>query len=97
MAQEFAEAFYKSTAWKRCRASYLKSVGCLCERCYAKGLIVPAKIVHHKTYITPDNINDPSIVLDFNNLEALCQNCHNEEHILTMRRYRVNEFGEVIF
>lgn len=95
--QQFAESFYKSNTWKQCRASYLKSVGGLCERCYAKGLIVPAKIVHHKTYITKHNIKDPSITLDWSNLEALCQNCHNEEHIATHRRYRVDEFGSVIF
>lgn len=93
----FAEAFYKSNTWKQCRKSYIKSVGGLCERCYKKGLIVPAVIVHHKTYITQDNINDPTITLNFDNLEALCKNCHNEEHISTIKRYRVDEFGTVIF
>ena len=59
----------------------MRSVGGLCERCLEKGLIVPAVIVHHKTYITPNNITDPNIVLNFDNLEALCKNCHNYEHI----------------
>ena len=52
MAREFAKRFYKSKAWQECRASYLKSVGGLCERCYKKGLIVPATTVHHKIWLT---------------------------------------------
>ena len=37
-------------------------------------------IVHHKTYITEDNINNPDITLNWDNLECLCQTCHNKEH-----------------
>ena len=40
----------------------------------------PARIVHHRRYITPQNIHDPSVTLDWANLEALCQECHNKEH-----------------
>lgn len=46
-----------------------------CERC---GEV--AKICHHKTYITPANIHDPNITLNWINLESLCQTCHNIEH-----------------
>lgn len=38
-------------------------------------------ICHHKTYLTPDNINDPNIALNWANLEALCHNCHDLEHL----------------
>lgn len=75
MAKEYAKKFYKSTAWKKCRDSYFKFRHGLCERCTDSG-----KIVHHKDYITPENINDPEITLSFNNLELLCQDCHNREH-----------------
>lgn len=71
----YAQKFYKSKAWKDCRASYFTHRHGLCERCDN-----PGKIVHHKKYITPDNINDPDITLNFNNLELLCQDCHNREH-----------------
>lgn len=47
----------------------------ICERCGET-----ARIVHHKIYITPKNINNPNITLDWNNLEALCIVCHNLEH-----------------
>ena len=75
MAKPYAQSFYKSTAWKKCRAGYIKSVHGLCERCGR-----PGYIVHHIEYITPDNINDPDITLDWDNLEYLCQDCHNKEH-----------------
>lgn len=98
--KEFASGLYHSTEWESCRAAYLKRVGGLCERCLAKGLISPAKIVHHKIYLTPDNINNPRITLDFNNLEALCKSCHDEEHDhcgrKNKKRYFINEFGQVV-
>lgn len=78
--RKFAEKFYSSKAWKRCRMSYLRSVGGLCERCLKKGMYVPAVIVHHKEWLSPENINDPTKTMDFRNLEALCRDCHEAEH-----------------
>lgn len=75
MAKEYAMRFYKSRAWIQCREGYLRTQDYICERCGD-----PAKIVHHREYITPDNINDPSITLAWDNLEALCMDCHNKEH-----------------
>jgi len=75
MAKDYAKKFYKSKAWRECRASYISKVYGLCERCKQ-----PGKILHHKEYITPDNINDPNITLNHDNLEYLCQDCHNREH-----------------
>ena len=96
MAKEYAKQFYRSESWEDCRKAYLSKVGGLCERCYKQGLIVPAKIVHHKCYITPENINDARVVLNHENLEALCQNCHNKEH-LKRKRYSVDMDGNLIF
>ena len=75
MAREFAEDFYRSSAWKKTRAAFAKSKLGICERCGGVG-----EIVHHKIYLTPKNISDPNISLDWNNLELLCQECHNREH-----------------
>ena len=57
-----------------------------------------AKVVHHRTYLTPKNINDPSITLNWDNLEALCQDCHNKEHHRTSSevRYKFSANGEII-
>ena len=70
----WAQWFYKS-GMERTREAYIAYRHGLCERCGAGG-----KIVHHKVYLTPDNINDPAVTLNFENLELLCQECHNREH-----------------
>jgi len=75
MAKEYAKAFYNSTLWRDTANAYMESVNHICERCGQ-----PAKIVHHRRYITPATIHDPNITLDWSNLEALCQDCHNNEH-----------------
>lgn len=80
MAKEYAKSFYKSKDWRQCRLGYIDSVNGLCERCLNKGKLRPGKIVHHIQYITPNNINDPYITLNWNNLEYVCQDCHNNEH-----------------
>ena len=77
MAKEFARAFYNSSAWKKCRQSYIDSVFNLCERC---GETKRRMIVHHTKYLTRRNINDPNITLNHELLELLCQDCHNREH-----------------
>lgn len=75
MAKNWAERFYKSKAWTDCRLAFMKSKFFICERCQGA-----ATIAHHKIYLTPENINNPDITLNWDNLEALCQDCHNKEH-----------------
>lgn len=93
--REFAEQFYKSKAWKDCAKAYKKSVGGLCEDCMAKGVVSAAEIVHHKTRITPENITDATVTLDWRNLKALCRECHANEHRKVKRRYSIDKFGRV--
>lgn len=73
--RDFAKGFYHSPEWRRCRDAYFISQHGICERCGG-----PGKIVHHIEYITPENINDPNVTLNWDNLELLCQDCHNREH-----------------
>ena len=80
MAKQYAKKFYKSKAWQDCRSGYISSVQGLCERCLSKGKLRPGKIVHHIEYITQGNIDDPFITLNWDNLEYVCQDCHNDEH-----------------
>lgn len=77
---DYAKQFYSSTAWLKCRASYIESVHGLCERCLSKDRYTPGYIVHHKIAITPENINDPYITLNHDNFEYLCLECHNIAH-----------------
>lgn len=71
----FAAKFYKSKRWQACRLAYFKNQNGICERCGQAG-----KIVHHKVHLTAQNIHNPRIALSFDNLELLCQDCHNKEH-----------------
>ena len=53
----------------------------ICERCGGVGVIC-----HHRKYITPYNINNPALTLGTENLECLCQECHNQEHSAKVSR-----------
>ena len=94
--KDFAKGFYKSQAWKRCCVAYRKAVGGLCEECLANGILTPGEIVHHKKPLTPLNINDPTITLDWSNLRLLCREHHAEAHKTKKRRYAVDEHGHVV-
>ena len=87
------ERFYTTTAWRKCRAAFLKEKNGLCEICLAKGLIEPAVHVHHKVHLTPENLDNPAITLSHENLMALCEECHQEQH--RTRRWRCDPNGHV--
>lgn len=80
MAREFSKVFYKSAAWIKCRKAFL-SIHPYCNRCEQAGKITPAEHVHHKIWLSPKNIHDPYITLNWDNLEALCHDCHTKEHL----------------
>ena len=99
MAQEFAKKFYNSKAWKDCRASFIEERiaidGGMCMTCHRK----LGYIVHHKTWLTPENINNPMIALNHDNLKYDCLTCHNQEKKgleSEQPRYYFGEIGEVI-
>lgn len=73
--QAWAKAFYLSPEWRRARAYIVDRDHGLCVRCGR-----PGEIVHHKTHLTPQNIDDPEIALGEENLELLCRDCHGMEH-----------------
>ena len=80
MAMEYALTFYASKQWHKCRQAYIAERqaidGGMCERCHDE----LGYIVHHKTYVSPSNINDPDVTLNFENFKYVCQNCHNAIH-----------------
>lgn len=79
MAKEFAKAFYKTKAWRKCRAGYIAERmlvdGGTCEVCHEN----PGYILHHKILLTQDNIDNPNVSLNWNNLKWECKNCHDKE------------------
>ena len=95
--KEYAKDFYKSAAWKRARQTVIKRANGLCERCRAAGLYRPGVIVHHKDYITQENIHNAGVTLNLDNLEYLCEDCHNKEHKAKhITRYRFDGNGNLL-
>lgn len=78
MAKEWAKAFYKSDKWLKCRAAYIAERinidGGLCEDCQKN----MGYIVHHIEKLTPENINDTEVTLNFDNLRFVCKDCHDK-------------------
>ena len=52
--------------------------------------------VHHKKPITDENINDPKITLNWDNMELLCKQCHDEERKIREKRWKIGPNGKVI-
>ena len=95
------EAFYVSWAWRRCRTAFAKSKGNICERCLSRGIIEAGSKdrpleVHHKIQLTDENVENPKIALNWDNLELLCKSCHDEERNRKSKRWSVDESGRVI-
>ncbi len=94
--KEYAREFYQSAAWKRARQQAIKNANGLCERCIRTGIYRAGAIVHHRIHITPKNINNPYITLDVNNLEYVCEDCHNKEHSTKQhKRYGFDQNGNL--
>jgi len=83
--------FYSGKAWRRVSAAYMSSKNYVCERCGK-----PAVICHHKKWLNDTNVNDPKIALSFDNLEALCLECHNAEHGSKHDVAVFNDAGELV-
>lgn len=66
--------FYYSKEWQQLRMLVLKRDGYLCVSCRSKGIVKLAEMVHHKIPIKIDYNKR----LDLDNLESLCEACHNK-------------------
>lgn len=78
MAKEWAKPFYNGKKWNKCKDGYkqirLLIDGGLCEVCHKE----PGYIVHHKIPLTRDNINNPEVSLNYDNLSYECKSCHDK-------------------
>ncbi len=68
-------AMYKTKRWQSLRL-YKLTLNPLCELCEAKGLVVPAEVVHHKK----EAKESPELFFCIDNLQSLCSSCHNKVH-----------------
>jgi len=85
--EKFA-GFYNTAKWLALREQKFNDANGLCEKCLAKGIIKEAKEIHH---IIPIEKNWNKR-LDYNNLIALCKECHQSEH---ERSGSLNEFIKI--
>lgn len=94
MARSVSQAFYRSSKWIKCKNGYMASQHYICERC--GGL---ATICHHKIWLNQSNVDNPMITYSWDNLEALCIDCHNKEHFgntVTEKGLAFDEKGNLI-
>ena len=73
--------YYHSKQWKDLRLWYITEHP-LCERCLEKGISKPADEIHHiKPYMSGSTDKERwDLLLNPNNLAALCEKCHHEVH-----------------
>ena len=100
MGRSVDQRFYNDPKWKRERKLYRQRHP-FCERCLAFGIYKPTEIVHHREHLNESNVKDSKVSLNFENLEALCFDCHNKEHHKgakrqSKRRFFFDEQGLVI-
>lgn len=60
----------------------------LCERCGK-----PGRIVHHRQALRPQDMGNPKRTLGWSNLELLCHQCHDAEHLAQKPRCRFDLDG----
>lgn len=106
--RDFARHVYKSKAWENVRQAVIDRAHGLCEECLKHDKLTPGRIVHHKTPLTPENVNDPSVALNPDACMYVCKDCHEEIHAAlgegalpgrsprTEPRVRFDEFGNVV-
>ena len=83
--------FYKSVPWQVAREIKIREANGKCERCGALG-----EEVHHKIKLTVQNVIDPAISLNQENLELLCKDCHNKEHKRFTKEKEFDSDGNLI-
>lgn len=86
---------YKSKRWEKLRL-LKKNISPFCERCLLNGVYTPVRIIHHKEYITDLNYYDDNVFFNLDNLESLCQDCHNKEHFGEKENYTFDNNGDII-
>jgi len=70
------DKFYNSRTWRKKRTQTLERDNKECQKCKRRGKFNKATCVHHKKHLR----DNPELALIDDNLESLCDICHNEEH-----------------
>lgn len=70
---------YQNTEWRKLREVYMHEHP-LCDECLKKGKVTPATDVHHKKSPFKGGEVNYNLLLDYDNLESVCKDCHGEIH-----------------
>ena len=70
------DKFYNDRVWRKKRKDIIERDNKECQKCKRRGKFNKATCVHHKKHLR----ENPLLALDDDNLESLCDSCHNEEH-----------------
>ena len=74
------QKIYQDVRWQRLRVAYLADHP-LCEECLARGVTREAVDVHHVvSFMSAEGVERIKLALNYDNLRALCKECHQAEH-----------------
>lgn len=70
---------YQNKEWRKLREVYMHEHP-LCDECLKKGKVTPATDVHHKKSPFKGGEVNYNLLLDYDNLESVCKDCHGAIH-----------------
>ena len=70
---------YQNSTWRKLRDTYMHKHP-LCEECLKQGKVTPAEDIHHKKSPFKGGEINYNLLLDPENLMALCKDCHGNLH-----------------
>jgi len=71
---------YKTTEWEKVRQFVIVRDNGLCVLCRKKGKIKPGTQIDHIEELTDKNKHDWNIAYNPENLQLLCDDCHQHKH-----------------
>ena len=89
--ERLRKKLYNNRKWREIRDAYLVEHP-LCERCLESGVTSPTQEIHHKHSPFKEGLSENEryqLLLDWDNLEALCKPCHLHEHALTRKNQTI--------
>ena len=81
MAKPWAMRLYQSKAWADLRQTLIAERGMRCEECGRIILRSSEIVADHIKELTPDNVTDPAVALNQENIKLICEDCHNRKHV----------------
>ena len=70
---------YQNPTWRKLRDTYIHKHP-ICEECLKQGKVTPATDVHHMISPFQHGEIKYNLLLDYDNLMALCKDCHGKLH-----------------